>query len=918
MWQHVSAESTLFRRPLLRKERNASEIERDDKAHDSGISSRTGSHSTSDWCASPSLPRQTRHGSVVDVEETAPSTSQIRKSKLVDTLKMEVKILMEHAAGNSTVDLNSGYVTSLCIAVQSCIMDGIRKRFLGLIGMKTSLALLHTVVKGLPSAQIVIEKAKEYERKDECTSSSQVRWIREALHLRLLSSILNYMATSKEMHRLYDDDALLLDRAKSGMPAALLLGPCAISFKRMSSDSSSEVLSRVEWTDRMRDHPNGSTSSSSRPPLSVKRQGSSLVSMERQSSSRDYVFSLHANYRSTLLYGKNNVGLEDSSGGDSTKGYLSLHKNFSADLTIRWTPNQLMTSCSQPNSATSKDEGKFQWKQAVTIEMNQVIYIHLHQKQHEESSSCITFVTCEGGQSPPLHFPSGQHSLVFLTALESGLAPLYRLDPPLSQDQCKEKTLPRLRRRTSATNSSSDYVFRIVRLTSSVPVPPDEIVCEDVPPSIPPSPTNGYFSLPNSPAMLSSVDDLVNTHVGQACRSMQQQIMARAFFGWLSYVRHLRTVREHLMGLIHSKRVKGSEDLSPVDEAFWSECTSKRTPELWEECLQRVYWAGIGNGKEEEDKALRRQVWPYLLGVFEWTENPEPKTTLFTEKYRDDVEEWRILEAEVRRRDEEAFNAARARKGATPIREMSITSDVFDEETEEKKDSKDQEWEDLVEKFGANLHRIEKDVERCDRALRFFSNAENLESLRRVVCTYVRRNVHGDGYVQGMCDIAAPLLVIFQDEALTLECYTVLMDRMKENFPHHAGMERCLSNLRSLVQVVDPQIFSLLSASADFTQLYFSYRWFLLDFKRELPYDGVFRVWETIWACGHLQSKSFPLFFSLAILTNYRDTILTNNMDFADLIKFFNDMTARHDVNRLLISARSHLSSLISILQSID
>lgn len=33
---------------------------------------------------------------------------------------------------------------------------------------------------------------------------------------------------------------------------------------------------------------------------------------------------------------------------------------------------------------------------------------------------------------------------------------------------------------------------------------------------------------------------------------------------------------------------------------------------------------------------------------------------------------------------------ARARKGATPIREMSITSDVFDEDNEEKKDPKDQ------------------------------------------------------------------------------------------------------------------------------------------------------------------------------------------------------------------------------------
>ncbi|GMT19332.1 hypothetical protein PFISCL1PPCAC_10629 [Pristionchus fissidentatus] len=914
MWQHVSAESTLFRRPL-KKERNASEVERDERTHDSGISSRTGSHSTSDWCASPSLPRPTRHGSVCDVEETVPSSNQIRKKKLIDDLKMEVKILMEHAAGNDRVDLNSGYVTSLCIAVQNCVMDGIRKRFLGLIGMKTSLALLHTVAKGLPSAQIIIDRTAQNER-NESSFSSQIRWIRESLHLKLLSSILDFIATSKEMHRLYDDDALLRDRSKSGMPSALLLGPCAITFKRMSIEST-ETMSRIEWSDRMRDVPPSNSTSSSRPPLSVKRQGSSLVSMERQSTSRDYVFSLHANYRSTLLYGKNNVGLEDTTGGESTKGYLSLHKNFSADLTIRWTPNQLMTSSSQPNSATSKDEGKFQWKQAVTIEMNQVIYIHLHQK-HEECSSCITFVTCEGGQSPPLHFPSGQHSLVFLTALESGLTPLYRLDPPLAQDQSKEKTLPRLRRRTSATNSSSDYVFRIVRLTSEISPPLDQTPSDDLQPSIPPSPTNGFFSLPNSPAMLNTVDDLVNTHMGQACRSMQHQILARAFFGWLSYVRHLRTVREHLIGLIHNKEMAGSEDLPLVDETFWNECRMRRTSELFHECLLRVYWSGIGNGREEEDKSLRRQVWPYLLGVFEWSESPEPKTTQVTEKYRNDVEEWRVLEAEVRRRDEEAFNAARARKGATPIREMSITSDVFDEETEEKQDTRDTEWEDLIDKFGANLHRIEKDVERCDRALRFFSNPQNLESLRRVVCTYVRRNLDGDGYVQGMCDIAAPLLVIFQDEALTLECYTVLMERMKDNFPHHAGMDRCLSNLRSLVQVVDPHIFSLLSTSADFTQLYFSYRWFLLDFKRELPYDGVFRVWETIWACGHLQSKSFPLFFSLAMLTNYRDTILANNMDFADLIKFFNDMTARHDVLRLLSSARSHLSSLTSILQSLD
>ena len=36
-----------------------------------------------------------------------------------------------------------------------------------------------------------------------------------------------------------------------------------------------------------------------------------------------------------------------------------------------------------------------------------------------------------------------------------------------------------------------------------------------------------------------------------------------------------------------------------------------------------------------------------------------------------------------------------------------------------------------------NLHRIEKDVARCDRTLEYFSRQENLERLRNIVTTYV-------------------------------------------------------------------------------------------------------------------------------------------------------------------------------------
>ncbi|PIO56290.1 hypothetical protein TELCIR_22311, partial [Teladorsagia circumcincta] len=115
--------------------------------------------------------------------------------------------------------------------------------------------------------------------------------------------------------------------------------------------------------------------------------------------------------------------------------------------------------------------------------------------------------------------------------------------------------------------------------------------------------------------------------------------------------------------------------------------------------------------------------------------------------------------------------------------------------------------------------------------------------------------------------------------------------------------------------VVDPQIFTLLTSTSDFTHLYFSYRWFLLDFKREMSYDCIFRVWETIWAATRTFTPHFPLFFALAMVTNYRDVIIANNMDFTDMIKFFNEMAERHDCVRLLAAARSHVKCLQNLVQ---
>ncbi|XP_067395529.1 small G protein signaling modulator 1 isoform X1 [Emydura macquarii macquarii] len=221
---------------------------------------------------------------------------------------------------------------------------------------------------------------------------------------------------------------------------------------------------------------------------------------------------------------------------------------------------------------------------------------------------------------------------------------------------------------------------------------------------------------------------------------------------------------------------------------------------------------------------------------------------------------------------------------------------------------------ELLDMYTVNLHRIEKDVQRCDRNFWYFTPA-NLEKLRNVMCSYIWQHIE-IGYVQGMCDLLAPLLVILDDEALAFSCFTELMKRMNQNFPHGGAMDTHFANMRSLIQILDSELFELMHQNGDYTHFYFCYRWFLLDFKRELVYDDVFSVWETIWAAAHVSSSHYVLFIALAVVEMYRDIILENNMDFTDIIKFFNEMAERHNTRQLLKLARDLVHKVQTLIEN--
>uniref|UniRef100_A0A7N8XXM6 Small G protein signaling modulator 2 n=1 Tax=Mastacembelus armatus TaxID=205130 RepID=A0A7N8XXM6_9TELE len=221
---------------------------------------------------------------------------------------------------------------------------------------------------------------------------------------------------------------------------------------------------------------------------------------------------------------------------------------------------------------------------------------------------------------------------------------------------------------------------------------------------------------------------------------------------------------------------------------------------------------------------------------------------------------------------------------------------------------------ELLDTVALNLHRIDKDVQRCDRNYYYFTTA-NLEKLRNIMCSYVWEHLEM-GYVQGMCDLLAPLMVILDDESLAYSCFTQLMRRMSQNFPNGGAMDTHFANMRSLIQILDSELFELMQQNGDYTHFYFCYRWFLLDFKRELLYEDVFAVWEVIWVAHRISSRHFVLFLALALVTVYREIIMDNNMDFTDIIKFFNEMAERHDVQHILKIARELVHKVQSLMDN--
>lgn len=131
---------------------------------------------------------------------------------------------------------------------------------------------------------------------------------------------------------------------------------------------------------------------------------------------------------------------------------------------------------------------------------------------------------------------------------------------------------------------------------------------------------------------------------------MKKQIMSRAFYGWLAYCRHLKTVRTHLSELVHGRITPEIGAETGLTKDRWENLhDSEGIVTDDQEVYRLVYHGGV-------DENIRKQVWPYLLGHYTFGLTPEQRADLdekSRQNYETTMSEWLAVEAIVRQRDKE-------------------------------------------------------------------------------------------------------------------------------------------------------------------------------------------------------------------------------------------------------------------------
>lgn len=299
-----------------------------------------------------------------------------------------------------------------------------------------------------------------------------------------------------------------------------------------------------------------------------------------------------------------------------------------------------------------------------------------------------------------------------------------------------------------------------------------------------------------------------------------------------------------------------------------------------EEVKSRIFHGGLEPG-------VRKEAWPFLLGVFAWDSNKSDRELTYESlqssyadykrRWIDDDEKrqtefWKDQKVRIEKdihRNDRHLDIFKNKKKADeqPVNERESSPETPDE---------DDEW-DLANITNVHLFRM-----------------------REILLTFNEYNVNL-GYVQGMTDLLSPIYVVFQDEVLSFWAFAGFMDRMERNFVRdQSGMKKQMLVLNELVQFMLPDLFRHLD-KCESTDLFFFFRMLLVWFKREFEWESVNNLWEILWT--DYFSSQYHLFVALAVLSDNQRIIIQNLLRFDEVLKYMNDLQGNMNLHDLLVRA---------------
>lgn len=281
------------------------------------------------------------------------------------------------------------------------------------------------------------------------------------------------------------------------------------------------------------------------------------------------------------------------------------------------------------------------------------------------------------------------------------------------------------------------------------------------------------------------------------------------------------------------------------------------------------------------DPPLRPSLWPFILGVYPWDSTKKERLTI--------LENLRKEYAELKQRSLSSLAEAEAAHAASPGENAGGNN--FEDNRENI--SKPHLQRLLVDS------QIQKDVVRTDRKIDMFleDDAPGIQLMATLLNVYAEYN-STILYCQGMSDFLAPIVHVLglKDETLLFWCFEKLMSKMEINFRiDQSGMHAQLGKLKAVVRAADAELAAYFEETDP--QYYSCFRWVVVRFKRELPFEDVIKLWEVLWSqppgCEDLH-----IFIAAGLLMAHRKRLLALERGAFDrLLRYVNDMSMRIDVD---------------------